>query len=167
MIIKPYLPLHRARVGEIWIRSHLEGFRNVAPDDAIEAKLQEILRDPPDFTSDPDVRMHVLWGKGYVWGFVGVRPSRDDGAGADVGELWMLYLDPRVRRQGWGRQLLHFGESRLRELSFKAATLWVLSTAAPARRLYESEHWVYEKGSSKNDRLAVYEVCLVRYRKEL
>ncbi|MGQ0774103.1 MAG: GNAT family N-acetyltransferase [Pseudonocardiales bacterium] len=79
--------------------------------------------------------------KGVLLGFSNVGPSRDDGADANTGELYALYLHPNAWGFGVGRVLHAATVQLLAEQGFTAATLWVLSTNQRARGFYEHSGW--------------------------
>jgi mycothiol synthase len=65
------------------------------------------------------------------------RVDRDDGDGETIGEVAVLGVLPAWRRQGIGRELLHWGIHRLRELGAGKVSLAVEGENGRALRLYE------------------------------
>ena len=70
-------------------------------------------------------------------GFVGAGPAWQ-GPG---GQVYAIYVDPAHWGAGHGGRLLRGAVDRLRAAGFDRATLWVLTTNAPARAFYEHEGW--------------------------
>jgi GNAT superfamily N-acetyltransferase len=94
--------------------------------------------------------------EGKVVGFVAVGN----------GELYAIYVDPRHWGTGIGRELLHAGESRLRELGHSSAFLWVFEDNPRARRFYEAADWSTD-GATKDAELFGMAGPVVRYTKTL
>ncbi len=74
---------------------------------------------------------------GNPLGFVSTGPSRDEGAGPAVAELYGLYLDPSAWGGGLGRALFEAATADLRARGRAAVTAWVLEGNARAHRFYE------------------------------
>lgn len=102
---------------------------------------------------------------GQVGGFVSTGRSRDDDADDTVGELFSLYLRPRL----WGRGLggrLHAAATTLLAVRFARATLWVLEDNGRARAFYERERWRSD-GAVKHATVGGAQVLEIRYRRPL
>jgi ribosomal protein S18 acetylase RimI-like enzyme len=100
---------------------------------------------------------------GEITGFVSVGPCRDD---EKLGELYAIYVHPRHWDTGVGRSLMEAGETRLRELGYDEAILWVLDDNPRARRFYEIAGWSLD-GGAREDELFGFKLAEVRYRKQL
>lgn len=74
--------------------------------------------------------------------------SRDADASESVGEIYAIYLLADYWDQGYGKQLMNFALSRLKELSYRTVTLWVMEKNNRARRFYERYGFVLD-GSEK------------------
>jgi RimJ/RimL family protein N-acetyltransferase len=102
-----------------------------------------------------------------VVGFAHIRECRDDDCAPDrVGEVWAIYLEPRVWGTGAGRALMTAALGLLTELGYLQVTLWVLDGNARARRFYEAAGF-HPDGAVKEDDRSGFALCEVRYRKEL
>ncbi len=84
-----------------------------------------------------------------VIGWVSFGAARDQGALADVGEVWAIYLDPPHVATGAGRALWLAARQRLVERGFRSAILWVLAGNARAIRFYERAGFSLEPGLSQ------------------
>lgn len=73
-----------------------------------------------------------------VLGFISFGPCRDEGAPADLGEIWALYARPDRWGQGVGRALLQNAVDQLRAGGHSAVSLWVLNLNQRGRRFYEA-----------------------------
>jgi GNAT superfamily N-acetyltransferase len=100
---------------------------------------------------------------GDVAGFVTVGRSRDDGAGAWVGELWAIYVDPGHWGTGVGHALHERAIQALRAAHLTTATLWVLHGNDRAAGFYRRHGWVAD-GATKTDGRDDVRLDEVRYR---
>jgi len=101
--------------------------------------------------------------EGPVTGFVSFGPTRDEDADATtVGEILTFYLDPDAFGSGGADLLMSAALVALGGARFTAATLWVLSTNARARRFYERRGWRPD-GSSKLHDWDAFVATDVRY----
>ena len=103
---------------------------------------------------------------GHVIGFADLRPTRDDDAPSETGEIVAFYVLPTDWRRGVGSRLIAAAEQSLRAAGFTAATLWVLEANAPAIRFYVRSGWQPD-GAVKDAVFAGSTVRERRYRREL
>ncbi|MHB8436686.1 MAG: GNAT family N-acetyltransferase [Acidimicrobiales bacterium] len=100
-----------------------------------------------------------------VVGLASIGATRDDKQG-ELGELWMLNIEPGSWSQGLGRQLLEAAEEQLRQAGYREAVLWVLDVNGRARRFYERAGWWLD-GGKKSDDSRGFVLREVSYRKSL
>jgi ribosomal protein S18 acetylase RimI-like enzyme len=81
-------------------------------------------------------------------GMLVLGKSRDEDASESVGEIYAIYLLADYWDQGYGKQLMNYAINRLRELSCRTVTLWVMEENNRARRFYERYGFVLD-GSKK------------------
>ena len=104
---------------------------------------------------------------GRVVGFASIGTTRDDDVPPPTtGELFALYVRPETAGAGIGRLLLQEAESRLRDLGFTRATLWVLETNERGRRFYERHGWSFD-GTRGEHRFECGNRPIVRFEREL
>ena len=101
--------------------------------------------------------------RGVVLGFVSAGPSRDEDEGAADGELYGIYIEPRLVETGLGRRLFETAIGWLRKRGYAGATLWVLEGNDRARRFYGSAGWTPD-GATKTESRAAFVLNEVRYR---
>lgn len=110
---------------------------------------------------------YVATHDGLVVGFVLLRPSRDDDASEDTGEVPLFYINPGWWRRRIGTDLWQ----RVRELAsargFQDLTLWVLEGNDRARRFYEQCGFELDGAAKTDTRLADTPLREVRYRRRL
>lgn len=82
------------------------------------------------------------------------------------GELYAIYVHPDHWGEGHGHRLLARSESRLVELGYDRALLWVLEENDRARRFYERQGWSLGR-PVKLEEIGGTQVTEVRYEKDL
>jgi GNAT superfamily N-acetyltransferase len=153
--------LRRARVGdemavaEVHVRSWQVGYRGLIADDYLDALRPADRADR--YTFDVDDPLTIIAVADRIRGFVTISPG--------AGELRALYVDPEAWRTGVGRALIVDAERRLAQ-HHGAATLWVLTANARARRFYEAAGWQPD-GTARRDRDFGAVLDEVGYRKTL
>ena len=118
--------------------------------------------------TQPPARTRVLVAEqdGAVVAFAITRPSADDDADGQVGELDGFYAAPAVWGRGVGRALLAAVVEALREDGFSHATLWTAADNHRPRRIYETAGWRLD-GTVRHRHLAGAEFDELRYRLRL
>jgi GNAT superfamily N-acetyltransferase len=126
---------------------------------------------PERFTgavTNPPARTRALvaeQGKAVV-AFAITRPSADDDADGQVGELDGFYAAPEVWGHGVGRALLAAAVEALRGEGFSHATLWTAVDNHRPRRMYETAGWRLD-GTLRHRHLGGAEFDELRYRPRL
>jgi len=130
-------------VARVRVRSWQAGYRGLLPDDYLDQLRPEDRAAKYTFGSpDPDKPATIVAADGgTICGFATVAPAR----GPDVpgyGELAALYVDPDYWGRRIGAALVSAARTRLVELGFRDAILWVLKGNARAERFYALDQWV-------------------------
>ena len=100
-----------------------------------------------------------------IVGFVSFGASRDEDAPPCRGEIWSVYLHPRVWSTGTGRALWRAADERLLKMGFRSTSLWVIIGNERAMRFYTKLGFEVDPGSEKDLQIAestVREIRLVR-----
>jgi len=118
--------------------------------------------------ADPPLRTHALVAEvdGKVVGFAIVRPSADDDASPETGELDGFYTAPATWGRGAGLALMAAAIEVLREDGFATATLWTATDNHRPRRIYERAGWRLD-GTTRNRNLGGIAFEELRYRTRL
>lgn len=87
---------------------------------------------------------------GDALGFVTFGRCRDQGAAADTGEVWALYVAPQAWSSGVGWALWESARVLMLHQGFASVSLWVLSGNARGLRFYESIGFVRAPGSEQH-----------------
>jgi ribosomal protein S18 acetylase RimI-like enzyme len=96
-------------------------------------------------------------------GWVAFGASRDEGAGADVAEIWAIYVGAQGWGQGVGRLLWAHARSRLREQGFTTVGLWAFPENLRAGHFYRALGFEIEPSSGKTFELGGARLNEVRY----
>lgn len=117
---------------------------------------------------DPPQRTQAIVGEleGKVVGFAIVRPSADDDASPETGELDGFYTAPAAWGRGAGLALLAAAVETLRDEGFTTATLWTATDNHRPRRIYERAGWRLD-GTTRNRNLGGIAFEELRYRLRL
>ena len=157
----PVLSVRRASPGdvgalaEVHVRAWQEAYPGLVPQDYLDAlsvddralQWTRMLAE----TDWPRCGTFVLEDRGAVVGFVHLRPSEDDDASDDVGEVAALYVRAGAWGRGGGRALLSAATAELGRAGCTSVTLWVLGTNERARCFYERCGWVPDGGEKVHD----------------
>ena len=103
---------------------------------------------------------------GAVVGFAIVRPSADDDASPETGELDGFYTAPAAWGRGAGLALMAAALESLREDGFATVTLWTATENHRPRRIYERAGWRLD-GMTRNRNLGGIAFEELRYRTRL
>lgn len=112
---------------------------------------------------DPRAGVLVAELEGRVVGFAITRPSGDDDAAPDTGELDGFFTEPSTWGAGVGRALLAAATVALRDAGFRDATLWTAALNHRPRRIYETAGWRLD-GADRRRSFGGVEFTEVRYR---
>jgi GNAT superfamily N-acetyltransferase len=83
-----------------------------------------------------------------------------------VGEVYTLYVSPRVAGRGVGHSLLAYTVAQLKATMHASAILWVLENNVRARRFYAREGWS-DDGKRGQEEIAGSSLTVVRYGRAL
>ena len=138
--------IRRARVEDapaiahVGARSWREGFRGIVPAsiDPERAWSPRGVAERLQTAAERETTTLVAEVDEEIRGFLIYGPSRDREAGAETGEIWVLYVDPAYWRRGIGRDLVAAGLQGLREQGHEIATVWTLGESPRNLAFYES-----------------------------
>ena len=129
--------------------------------DYCERGWRKRLTEATEVTEDAHGHNSVALFRGkQIIGFASVSPSQDlDATGRD-GELSRIYLHPKVIGQSYGKTLMNWAETALREQNYAGMRLWVFAVNTRARAFYEKMGFALD-GAEKED----FGAKIVRYSK--
>jgi ribosomal protein S18 acetylase RimI-like enzyme len=120
--------------------------------EAIMARQPHVLVAVTGQDEMPQVLGHASWGN-----------SRDSGDPKEIGELWSIYLDPGVWRQGLGQRLWQACRMMMFEAGMRQCRVWVLENNTDARAFYAALGFLPDTHPSKTVTMGGVSVKEVRY----
>ena len=114
-------------------------------------------------TTDPRTRVLIVEGGSEPVGFAVTRPSGDEDADPETGELDGFFVDPARWGRGAGRELLGAAMHAFSQARFRDATLWTAAENHRPRRIYEIAGWRPD-GTDRHRAFDGVEFVEVRYR---
>lgn len=168
--IRPAVSGDARRIAEIHVAGWRAAYRGQMPDAFLESlsvdqRAEVRLRD----IETPRTPAHRTWvaeDVERIVAFALTGPSRDEGAGADVAELFALYADPARWGTGAGRALTDHVLADLGRRRTREVMLWVLEGNARARRFYQIAGFTPD-GGEKQVPFGGVPLREVRYRRSL
>lgn len=157
----------KAEVARVHVRTWQVAYRGLLPDEYLDQLRPENRAARYTFDSDdPNQRStYVALDDDNICGFTTFGISRD-GDLPDAGEIYAIYVDPDQWGAGAGRLLMANARSRLCEMGFRDAFLWVLDGNDRAQRFYEIDQWSPD-GMRRHEEIWGITVNEVRYRRPL
>jgi len=98
-----------------------------------------------------------------VKGFITIGPCRDADKSSSF-ELWGIYVDPFMVRNGIGSKLLNYCEQKASELGYNDIVLWVLEGNSIGINFHTKKGFAFEGGRKLLDKFGIYEI---RYQKRI
>ena len=158
-------------IASVQVRGWRWAYRGLIPDGYLDSlSIEERTRTFLVLLDDGagNSRFLVWEREGKVAGFVSFGESRDRPEVGGAGEIYAIYADPELTRQGIGSALLLAAESHLVEMGFRRAILWVLEGNAIGRRFYERLGWRPDGATKAEDAYGVgRDLREVRYSRKL
>lgn len=152
------------RVSEIHVYAWRCAYRGIVSDDFLFNKMLVVKRIQYfERTFHMSGKEDYVYEDGVTKAFLTVGPCRDDDK-LHAFELWGLYVDPFMQRQGIGTKMVDFCLQKAVEKNYSEVYLWVLERNNTARRFYEKQGfvpdgvWKYLENIDANE---------IRYRKDL
>jgi GNAT superfamily N-acetyltransferase len=165
--LRPAEPKDAIAVARVHVRSWQVAYRNLIPDEFLDALRPEDRSARYDFaTTDVSKPRTILAVERVeILGFATTSPSRDPDL-PDHGELCALYVDPPHWGRGIGAALISAARARLAERGCRNALLWVLAGNVRAERFYRADRWAPD-GVLRTDSRRGVTLHEVRYQRTL
>ena len=154
-----------SRIAEIQISGWRNAYRGIIDDLIlfnklnIEKKSQSIRL----VLEEGKEEWYVFEEESVIKGMMIIGKSRDIDKPESF-ELWALYVDPLMMRQGIGSQMIIYCENKAKEKGFKENTLWVLEKNNIGIGFYEKNGYIKDGKVQEIEKLKANEI---RYKKEL
>ena len=167
MLLRPAEPDDAIAVARVHVRSWQAAYRTLLPDDYLDQLRPEDRAQKYNFSSlDPLQPQTIVAAEaGVIRGFATTAPARvPDMPGS--GGLCALYVDPDQWSRGIGAALVPAARSRLFDLGFRHAVLWVLVGNVRADRFYRIDRWAPD-GRHRSESVWGVTVDEIRYQRSL
>ena len=167
MLLRPAEPDDAIAVARVHVRSWQAAYRTLLPDDYLDQLRPEDRAQKYNISSlDPLQPQTIVAAEaGVIRGFATTAPARvPDMPGS--GELCALYVDPDQWSRGIGVALVAAARSRLVDLGFRHAVLWVLVGNVRADRFYRIDRWAPD-GRHRSESVWGVTVDEIRYQRSL
>ncbi|MDP4011663.1 MAG: GNAT family N-acetyltransferase [Candidatus Roizmanbacteria bacterium] len=152
-------------IAKIHVETWQYAYRGQLPDAFLDSlsieKRQKVWREE---LSNPQSNVKIYVGEieSKIVGFCSLGKSRDDDADESMGELYAIYIDSHYMNSGIGSALIQKGLEYLKDVGFKKATLWVLTSNKKTRMFYEHKGWS-AGGKTKTDQREGFVLHETRY----
>ena len=165
--VRPAVENEGYAIGALRSRAWQAAYRGVLPDAMLDAlpldeeRWQAIARGEAG-----EERLWVAFAGGKIVGYCHTGPSRDADAPEGRDEVYALYVEPDLIGFGVGNSLFGRALVDLLGRGSTTVTLWVLESAARARRFYEVAGFAAD-GARRDECEGVTGATTVRYRRDL
>jgi len=149
-MIRKALPDDASRIADIQIFGWRNAYRGIVSDKIlfsklnIEKKSQSIRKGLQDGIEE----WYVFEEESIIKGIMSIGKSRDDDKPQSF-ELWAIYVDPLMMRNGIGSQMLEYCETEAREEDYVENSLWCLENNSIGIGFYE-KHGYGRDGKRQN-----------------
>jgi ribosomal protein S18 acetylase RimI-like enzyme len=165
--IRPAVGADALALAEVQVESWRWAYPGLLPQSYLDAlSVERRARSWSELLCVTGSRM-ITWmaaDEGGTCGLVSAGPVRDERAAS--GEVFSLYVSPRVVGSGVGHRLLAYATAQLKVMMYTTVVLWVLEQNERARRFYEREGFRLT-GAARQEPIARTTVAVVRYTRPL
>jgi ribosomal protein S18 acetylase RimI-like enzyme len=167
MLVRPAEPDDALAVARVHVRSWQAAYRTLLPDDYLDQLRPEDRAQKYNFSSLDQLQPQTIVAAeaGVIHGFATTAPARESDMPGS-GELCALYVDPDQWSRGIGSALVAAARSRLFDLGFRHAVLWVLVGNVRAERFYRIDRWAPD-GQRRTESVWGVTVDEIRYQRTL
>jgi ribosomal protein S18 acetylase RimI-like enzyme len=164
-MIKPAIRTDAPRMAEISVFGWRSAYRGIISDEYLFSKLlvnKRIKGFEKDFDENT-YESYVFEEENIIKAFMSIGECRNNDK-KDAFELWGLYVDPLMKNNGIGTQLINYCEGQATKRKFKENVLWVFKDNNDARGFYEKKGY---KNDGKEELIEYFGAIEVRYGKIL
>ena len=147
-----------SRVAEIHVFGWRDAYRGFISDDFLFKSMLVSKRiDVFDNSVRNNAEENYVYDDGIIKAFLTIGRCRDEDKPESF-ELWGIYVDPFMKRQGIGSKMVEYCENRALERGFKEVCLWVFKENIAARLFYEKLGYLPDNSSKYIEFLAATEI---------
>ncbi len=128
-----------SRIAEIFIFAKRVAYRPIFCDDAVSFGLMQVLPLALEYQNNEDLLSNIyVYDDEFVKGLVNFKFNEED----STGEIFELYVDPLLQKQGVGNILFTFAINTLKEKNARKISLWVLEKNITAINFYKKHGFI-------------------------
>ena len=147
-----------SRVAEIHVFGWRDAYRCFISDDFLFKSMLVSKRiDVFDNSVRNNAEENYVYDDGIIKAFLTIGRCRDEDKPESF-ELWGIYVDPFMKRQGIGSKMVEYCENRALERGFQEVCLWVFKENMAARLFYEKLGYLPDNSSKYIEFLSATEI---------
>ncbi len=151
------------RVAEIHVFGWRNAYKGIVSDDHLFNKM--LVTNRMEYFMDTvrnNLTESYVYDDGIIKAILTIGSCRDEDKKNSF-ELWGIYVESFMQKQGIGSKMTMFCEEKAAERGFKEICLWVLEQNENARAFYEKQGYLPEGTSKFIDYLGVTEMRYHKY----
>lgn len=162
-MIRKAAPEDGNRLAEIHVYGWRYTYRGLISDDILFKSMNVVNRAQSFIRSleDNNEETYVFDENGIVKAFMTIGKSRDQDK-LDAYELWGLYADPLMLRNGIGTCMIQYLEEKAKQQGYSEIILWVLEKNLIGRNFYSKMGYEPEGARKTLERFNIEEVRLCK-----
>jgi ribosomal protein S18 acetylase RimI-like enzyme len=150
-------------IADVHVRAWQAAYRDILPQQYLDGLSAEEREGMWRRSMQEGANVLVLRSDSGISGFIAYGSSREQAASSAEGEIWALYVDPKMWSRGVGRSLMRAAREELAAKRLKTAALWVLEENERAIRFYEALGLARAPGSRREYEIGGAVKTEVRY----
>jgi GNAT superfamily N-acetyltransferase len=152
------------RIAEINIFAWRCAYRGIVSDDILFSKLlvAKKVKQFEKLINEGNENIFVYDEDGITKGFMNFGKCRNEDKPDDY-ELYAIYVEPLMKRQGVGTRLIKYFDDIAIENSYKESVLWVFKNNKESRKFYEKNGYIND---GKEEFLENFNAWEIRYKKD-
>ncbi len=154
-----------ARLAEIHVYGWRFAYKGIISNEALikDLSVEKRITEFKKNISEKKETTYIYEEHDIIKGFMTIGECRDEDKNGSF-ELWGIYVEPTMKREGIGGKLLKRCEEMAIDLGKNEIYLWVLENNLVGRRFYEKNG--YKEDGSKKE-IEKFKVMEIRYHKNL
>ena len=151
------------RIAEIHVFGWRSSYKRIVSDEILFNKMQ-VSKKIPIFEKvlNENAAENYVFDDGIIKAFMTIGACRDDDKSGAY-ELWGIYVEPHMKRDGIGTTMAEHCEKRAIKQGYSEICLWVLEENHSARNFYEKLGYSTDGTSKYLESLALLKLDILRY----
>jgi len=164
IVIRRAVPEDAGRMADIQINGWRNAYRGIVSDEILfgKMKIEKKTNALRKTLEEGNEEWYVFEDNEILKGILLIGKSRDDDI-QDAFEMWCIYVDHFILREGIGYKLLLFCEEIAVERGYDIITLWVLENNRIGKNFYLKNGFKEEGKSQDLENIKATEIRLIKY----